>query len=189
MTPKQFIEAFVTAEDDAISFRRRDWGSKSGWPSTLDMIRQIKKQVNKTQKGQARWCEFIKNEAIQIFDKERPPTGNYPGGCFQSSQTVEPSFFDDDAVRTREELLTQFNHFVLRNGYDTRVCSFWSQACPALRAFDGEAEQASHFGLPAHFSHPNTSIVVLSLQSPYLVQTDCDGGVPPAITLFSILHT
>ncbi|KAA1080006.1 hypothetical protein PGTUg99_036847 [Puccinia graminis f. sp. tritici] len=62
MTPKQFIEAFLTAEDDAISFRRRYWGSKSGWPSTLDMIRQIKKQVNKTQKGQAR-C--VPSEAIE----------------------------------------------------------------------------------------------------------------------------
>ncbi|KAA1089281.1 hypothetical protein PGT21_012533 [Puccinia graminis f. sp. tritici] len=107
MTPKQFIEAFLTADSDALSFRRRYWGSKDGWPSTLDIIQKIKKQVKKTQKGQARWCEFIKNEAIQILDKERPPTGEYPGGCFQSSQKVEPSFFDDDAVLAREELLTQ----------------------------------------------------------------------------------
>ncbi|KAA1136013.1 hypothetical protein PGTUg99_021287 [Puccinia graminis f. sp. tritici] len=103
LTPKKFVVAFLTADHNTLAFRRRYWGSSTGWPSTLDLIQTIKKQVTKTQKGQDFWREFIKGEAIQILDKEKPPTGNYPDGCFQSSQTVEPSFFDHDAACIREE--------------------------------------------------------------------------------------
>ncbi|WAQ89496.1 hypothetical protein PtA15_11A185 [Puccinia triticina] len=107
LTPKKFIVAFLTGDNDTLAFCRRYWGTRDGWPSTLKMIQTVKEQVIKTRTGEACWLEFIKNKAIQILNNENPPTGDYPGGCFQSSQTVEPSFFDHDAACTREELLTQ----------------------------------------------------------------------------------
>ncbi|KAH9460145.1 hypothetical protein Pst134EA_007209 [Puccinia striiformis f. sp. tritici] len=106
-TPKQFILAFLTADNDDLAFRQRYWGTKEGWPSTCELLGVIKDQVTKTKKGKARWREFIKNEAIEILNDETPPRGYYPAGSFHSSKTVEPSFFDHEAACTREETITK----------------------------------------------------------------------------------
>ncbi|KAA1107541.1 hypothetical protein PGT21_017817 [Puccinia graminis f. sp. tritici] len=125
-----FLTAFLTLDDSELAFRRRYWGTKVGWPSTCESLQAIKKQVNKTQKGKARWREFIQREvrtffepvdtylhwsltwenntqAVEALNNENPPSGNYPVGSFQSSQTVEPSYFTHDAACAREELISQ----------------------------------------------------------------------------------
>ncbi|EFP76803.2 uncharacterized protein PGTG_02264 [Puccinia graminis f. sp. tritici CRL 75-36-700-3] len=107
MTPKSFIMAFLNVDDSDLVFRRRYWGAQVGWPSTYELLQAIKKQVTKTQKGKARWREFIQREAVEALNREKPPSGNYPNGSFQSSQTVDPSYFNHDAACAREELISQ----------------------------------------------------------------------------------
>jgi hypothetical protein len=46
-------------------------------------------------------------QAVEVLNKEKPPSGNYPNGSFQSSQTVDPSYFNHDAASAQEELISQ----------------------------------------------------------------------------------
>jgi hypothetical protein len=41
------------------------------------------------------------------LNQDKPPSGNYPKGSFQSSQTVDPSYFNHDAACAQEELISQ----------------------------------------------------------------------------------
>jgi hypothetical protein len=66
MTPKMFLTAFLTLDESDLAFRRRYWGTQFGWPSTYELLQAIKKQVTKTQKGKARWREFIQRE-VHLF--------------------------------------------------------------------------------------------------------------------------
>jgi hypothetical protein len=62
MTPKSFIISFLESGDSDIAYRRRFWGTQTGWHSTSEVLRVIKSVVFRTQHGATGWKEFIKEE-------------------------------------------------------------------------------------------------------------------------------
>ncbi|WAR54962.1 hypothetical protein PtB15_4B580 [Puccinia triticina] len=107
MTPKQFLVSFLTDEDPALAFRRRFWGTATGWASTQEMLNAIKDECTRTQYGAAQWRQWIQHEAIEILNVQQPPRGNFPNGSFHSTRTIEPTFFGEDAAQSREQSLTR----------------------------------------------------------------------------------
>ncbi|KAA1130849.1 hypothetical protein PGTUg99_026233 [Puccinia graminis f. sp. tritici] len=117
MTPKSFIISFLESGDSDLAYRRRFWGTQTGWHSTSEVLRAIKSVVCRTQHGATGWKEFIKEEAIEIMINQEPPTGNHPNGSFYSSTTVEPSFFGHKAALERNRMIKEHMPFL----YDVLV--------------------------------------------------------------------
>ncbi|WAQ87896.1 hypothetical protein PtA15_9A20 [Puccinia triticina] len=67
MTPKQFLVSFLTEEDPALAFRRRFWGTATGWASTQEMLNAIKDECTRTQYGAAQWRQWIQHELRSAF--------------------------------------------------------------------------------------------------------------------------
>ncbi|WAR56347.1 hypothetical protein PtB15_7B195 [Puccinia triticina] len=105
-TPKQFTTAFLRSEDTEFAYRRRFWGTSTGWNSTRNLIEVIKSEVTSSDYGASQWETFIQEEAIRIMINQRPPSGEYPVGSYISSQSVQPSYFSPDAVNQRERLIS-----------------------------------------------------------------------------------
>ncbi|KAA1112811.1 hypothetical protein PGT21_011497 [Puccinia graminis f. sp. tritici] len=80
MTPKKFINGFLTNADPQIAYRRRFWGTSTGSSLTHGIIQAVKAEV--------------------------ASKGRRTGEVFH---TVQPSFFDPKAVSERDEALTK-NH-------------------------------------------------------------------------------
>jgi hypothetical protein len=59
LTPKAFITAFLqhTAEDFA--FKRRFWGTDTGWDSTVGLLEAIQTLVSSHVEGRALWDDWI----------------------------------------------------------------------------------------------------------------------------------
>jgi hypothetical protein len=66
LTPKEFIVAFLEQDHDNMSFKRRYWGTETGWDSTEKLILSIKKLACANINGQGRWDQFILSEVSQI---------------------------------------------------------------------------------------------------------------------------
>jgi hypothetical protein len=67
MTPKRFITLFLQSQNQEIAYRRRYWGTVTGWPSTLEMIEALKTISTRTTHGISRWQSFIQREVNTFF--------------------------------------------------------------------------------------------------------------------------
>ncbi|KAA1134309.1 hypothetical protein PGTUg99_035037 [Puccinia graminis f. sp. tritici] len=106
-TPKQFITAFLGSDDSDLAYRRRFWGTETGWNSTRTLIEAIKSEVTRSRDGSLRWETFIQEEAVKIMIHQSPPSGEYPVGSYLSSQRVQPVFFSPHLVNQRERLMSE----------------------------------------------------------------------------------
>ncbi|KAA1099875.1 hypothetical protein PGT21_023486 [Puccinia graminis f. sp. tritici] len=107
MTPKQFITLFLQSQNQEIAYRRRYWGTVTGWPSTLEMIEALKTISTRTTDGISRWQSFIQREAVDILISQSPPSGYYPSGSYISSQDIQPTYLQPEAVHQREKSLSE----------------------------------------------------------------------------------
>jgi hypothetical protein len=65
LTPKEFIVAFLEQDHDNVSFRRRYWGTKTGWESTARVVLAIKNIAHSHMEGRGLWEELILSEVSQ----------------------------------------------------------------------------------------------------------------------------
>ncbi|KAA1075118.1 hypothetical protein PGT21_029411 [Puccinia graminis f. sp. tritici] len=105
-TTKKFMHAFLKNPHDEIVNRRRLWAT-TGLNSTMDLLKEIVHIIKKNEEGREMWSNFVLEEAIHIVEGQRPPRGNYPNGCFQSSRTVSPEYLSEESKRRDIEQLTK----------------------------------------------------------------------------------
>ncbi|KAA1114733.1 hypothetical protein PGT21_020656 [Puccinia graminis f. sp. tritici] len=101
LDPKQFIQAYLTHEDPKIKSNRRLWGAPVGWPSTIRILDAIKRLVQHTTDGKARWNQYILSEAQIILDAKGGAHGQFPQGNYYNTKSVNPEFFSDESKLTR----------------------------------------------------------------------------------------
>ncbi|KAA1139302.1 hypothetical protein PGTUg99_037688 [Puccinia graminis f. sp. tritici] len=172
LTPKEFITGFLTKEHPQLVYRRRTWATKFGWTSTINLVQSIRNIFLRTQEGSDRWAEYIEGEAIRISRSQRPPTGYYPAGSFQSVVTVTPGFFTDLAMDERRERLTHHDTPFL---YNILVGTL---ARPGAEAFTPEELNADHPQDPC--TSPATSAdnsFDTRLSSDESEELECEGSV------------
>lgn len=101
---KEIIQTYLTTEDKGgvIKTSRRYWGGPIGWPSTLIVLKAIRKLVCKTTYGRNAWKIFILSEAKHIVNTEasrRWRGHHYPPHV--SARAVNARFFDSTASEQR----------------------------------------------------------------------------------------
>jgi hypothetical protein len=68
LNPKKFLVAFLTNQHTEVKIRRAMWGSPDGWPSTLQLLKEICNLViSNGHKGKQNWKKFILEEACQLI--------------------------------------------------------------------------------------------------------------------------
>ncbi|KAH9460251.1 hypothetical protein Pst134EB_008436 [Puccinia striiformis f. sp. tritici] len=85
---------------------RRTWGTDHGARSTIALVVIIRNLFHGNHGATGHWDDLIQAEAIRILRSQYPPSGNYPGGSFQSAHTVTPAFFSHGALDDRRKRLT-----------------------------------------------------------------------------------
>ncbi|OAV85988.1 hypothetical protein PTTG_30148 [Puccinia triticina 1-1 BBBD Race 1] len=105
LTPKKFLQAFLTNQHIQLALRRGSWGTEDGWPSTLDLLQSIKRLANKTKIGCAFWKDFILNEAKICVNSESPKRGVFPNGTYHSSHKIDKNFFTGKSKNARNSQL------------------------------------------------------------------------------------
>ncbi|KNE87446.1 hypothetical protein PSTG_18591 [Puccinia striiformis f. sp. tritici PST-78] len=93
LSPKEFITGFLTRDHPQLIYRRRTWGTDHGARSTIALVVIIRNLFHGNHGATGHWDDLIQAEAIRILRSQYPPSGNYPGGSFQSAHTVTPAFF------------------------------------------------------------------------------------------------
>jgi hypothetical protein len=66
LTPKKFILAFLSNQHSNLALRRGSWGTNNGWPSTLNLLQEIRKLATKRKTGRGLWRDFILQEVSFI---------------------------------------------------------------------------------------------------------------------------
>ncbi|KAA1068901.1 hypothetical protein PGT21_005196 [Puccinia graminis f. sp. tritici] len=107
LTPKEFMVAFLEQHHDNVSFRRRYWGTETGWDSTKKLILSIKNLTCTNINGRGLWDQFILSEAIEIASKQKPRSGVAPDGAYHNSRTVSEAFFSMEESAIRNEALVE----------------------------------------------------------------------------------
>ncbi|POW03957.1 hypothetical protein PSHT_11421 [Puccinia striiformis] len=102
MTPKRFIQVFLTSTDSQIVYLRRIWAILKGLPSSLDVLNHVRDQILETDGGGEAWADF----AIKLLAAQQPPRGYYPNGRYHSSTTLKAAVLKDDELQKREMALT-----------------------------------------------------------------------------------
>lgn len=64
LTPKSFLQTFLSASHIELAYRRRYWATERGWPSTLSILGSIRDLTVNTPGGGDRWRDFILSEVI-----------------------------------------------------------------------------------------------------------------------------
>ncbi|PLW29882.1 hypothetical protein PCASD_16590 [Puccinia coronata f. sp. avenae] len=62
----------------------------------MELLRVLIDLVKKNNKGKEMWQDLVLSKAINIIKDQRPPSGNYPAGLFQSSKTKNHQFLSHD---------------------------------------------------------------------------------------------
>ncbi|KAA1128735.1 hypothetical protein PGTUg99_007731 [Puccinia graminis f. sp. tritici] len=107
MTPKQFMVRYIESGSSDIAYLRRFWAQSSGVDSTMELVKSLRNEVNRTDVGRQAWSQFILHEAIRIASTQVPPRGNYPQGRFHSSATVTKDFFTSNKMEVHNKILTE----------------------------------------------------------------------------------
>ncbi|EFP85627.2 uncharacterized protein PGTG_10956 [Puccinia graminis f. sp. tritici CRL 75-36-700-3] len=112
LTPKAFITAFLqhTAEDFA--FKRRFWGTDTGWDSTVGLLEAIQTLVSSHVEGRELWDDWVLAQATQIVIHQNPRQGNYPAGGYVSSGDLKQSFFTEQERLSQNSKLTDSMPFL-----------------------------------------------------------------------------
>jgi hypothetical protein len=62
LTPKSFISAFISSSSSRMAFLQRYWGTSTGWPSTLLLLKTIRDAICNKPLGNDYWESFILEE-------------------------------------------------------------------------------------------------------------------------------
>ncbi|KAA1108512.1 hypothetical protein PGT21_014781 [Puccinia graminis f. sp. tritici] len=114
LTPKEFVVAFLERKHDNVAFRRRYWGTETGWDSTRRLIAAIKAQACSHMEGRGLWEELILSESMEIAMLQKPKSGLAPAGADHNSSTLSESFFSMDELATRNEALVNRMPFLYK---------------------------------------------------------------------------
>ncbi|KAA1083757.1 hypothetical protein PGT21_006018 [Puccinia graminis f. sp. tritici] len=106
LTPKKFFFAFLKNTHEGVVSRWSKW-SGSGLPTTMELLLELVLLVKKKPEGRQLWEDFLLNEAVEIVERQRPPSGNYPKGLFQSSNTITLDFLDEKTQQKYINMLTE----------------------------------------------------------------------------------
>ncbi|PLW30044.1 hypothetical protein PCASD_21295 [Puccinia coronata f. sp. avenae] len=81
MTPKEFMECFITSADPDIAYQRQFWATDTGVDSTIALVTKIRNRLVTNPTSCAKWQDFIEEETIKILVKATSTrgsgTGNY----------------------------------------------------------------------------------------------------------------
>ncbi|WAQ91254.1 hypothetical protein PtA15_14A136 [Puccinia triticina] len=107
MTPKRFLEIFLSSENSEVAFLRRLWPQPRGIDSTMRLLELLRLEVQRSDSGRERWSTFIQQQAVKELVSQEAPRGYYPRGSFHSSVTVKASFFTPEEQRSEEKIMTE----------------------------------------------------------------------------------
>ncbi|WAR57395.1 hypothetical protein PtB15_8B442 [Puccinia triticina] len=106
LTPKKFVLALLTNSHESVVKRRMKWSGK-GLPTTMELLMELISLVKTNKEGQKLWEDIVLDEAVDIAERQKPSSGNYPTGLFQSSQTITSDFFEEKTQENFVNLLTK----------------------------------------------------------------------------------
>ncbi|KAI7947269.1 hypothetical protein MJO28_009177 [Puccinia striiformis f. sp. tritici] len=105
LNPKKFMMAFLNQSNSLINLRRKLWGAPTGWDSTLDVVKAARNLICRKPAGREFWNSFILSEAQTIIEKEGCFRDAVAKGFYQSSNDIEPDYFDDTVKQSRNLLI------------------------------------------------------------------------------------
>ncbi|KAA1066962.1 hypothetical protein PGTUg99_019812 [Puccinia graminis f. sp. tritici] len=73
----------------------------------MELLQELVMLVKKKPQGRQLWKDFVLDEAVAIVERQRPPSGNYPKGLFQSSNTITSDFVNEKTQQHYINLLTK----------------------------------------------------------------------------------
>ncbi|PLW54731.1 hypothetical protein PCANC_03667 [Puccinia coronata f. sp. avenae] len=106
LTPKSFISAFISSSSSRMAFLRRYWGTSTGWPSTLLLLKTIRDAICNKPLGNDYWESFILEEATHITIAQKPRSGAYPHGAYHNTKDVSESRFSSESKKEQDHILT-----------------------------------------------------------------------------------
>ncbi|OAV92716.1 hypothetical protein PTTG_27552 [Puccinia triticina 1-1 BBBD Race 1] len=92
--------------------------TKRGWQSTLKLFGTLSAFVCQKKKGKAQWDKYILDEATEIVQMQKPPSGAYPEGAYHSTKSITKDIFSPESKHTRDhELVTAHMPFLFQSIY------------------------------------------------------------------------
>ncbi|KNZ45322.1 hypothetical protein VP01_825g3 [Puccinia sorghi] len=122
LTPKKFLLRFLQSPHPAVADRLRLW-SVIELDSTMELIKAIVNQLKKKHDGNAAWETLVLDEAARMVGLQAPPWGNLPQDCYQSSKSVTPNFFGEDAKVQYHDCLVSSMPFL--HGFLLSILAPW----------------------------------------------------------------